>query len=215
MRRGKEGEPANHGWAQQSSAAKAGGIAPVTGVTLRAGTSCKDEREITLCTMQRGWRSRSGSGFSPFLKITARVEHTPSPLHRDLGPARPCASPPLAESCEHPLCQRLGQRAHPARMLPKQHPGRAQPWQGGTNLSSAFPLPEMSEGCGGWEVTAPQDAQHWDVARRRWPEQLQSTGCSVWLGCPQDAFISRESSLARLVQEFVFFPLLPRAGKLH
>lgn len=111
MRRGKEGEPATHGWAQQSSAAKAGGIAPVTGVTLRAGTSCKDEREITLCTMQRGWCSRSGSGFSPFLKITARVEHTPSPLHRDLGPVRPCASPPSPSPVSIP-CVRVWDSGH-------------------------------------------------------------------------------------------------------
>lgn len=85
MRRGKGGEPANHFWAQQSSAAQAGGIASVIDVTLRAGTSCKDEREITLCTMQRGWSPRSGSGFSPFLKITAEVKRIPSPLYWDLG----------------------------------------------------------------------------------------------------------------------------------
>lgn len=55
--------------------------------------------------------------------------------------------------------------------------------------------------------------QHRDVAQRRWPEELLSTGCSVWLGCPQDAFISRESSLALLVQEFGFFPHVTKSWK--
>lgn len=54
----------------------------------------------------------------------------------------------------------------------------------------------------GWPQP-PRGAQHRDVAQ--WPEELLSTGCSVWPGCPRDAFISRESSLALLVQEFVFF----------
>lgn len=170
--------------------------------------------------MQRGWSPRSGSGFSPFLKITAQVKHIPSPLHWDLGliqteaqqrrhrfqqitgtseaiafkcplchrdksplvlrlacmqggylgggsraPPRPLSipvhgrcvppSPCLVSISVWDLHQHLGQQAHPARMLPNQHPGPAQPRQGGTNLGSVFLLPEMSEGCRGREVTAP------------------------------------------------------------
>lgn len=54
-------------------------------------------------------------------------------------------------------------------------------------------------------MTAPLTPLSWAITRWQWPEQPQKMGCSVWQGCPQDAFISRESSLALLVQEFVIF----------
>lgn len=88
-----------------------------------------------------------------YLGVGSRAPPRPLsiPVHGRCVPPSPC----LVSISVWDLHQHLGQQAHPARMLPNQHPGPAQPRQGGTNLGSVFLLPEMSEGCRGREVTAP------------------------------------------------------------
>lgn len=54
----------------------------------------------------------------------------------------------------------------------------------------------------GWEVTAPLSSQQPRTGPSLRGSGQSRTGCSVWQGCPRDAFISRESSLALVVQEF-------------